>query len=767
MATSDSNASALEPTRECPPSPHPMQRPPPTRMIVSHLTQNVTNIHNNSTPVPQGDILRLSDHACTEAYENKSDQFDELKCYPGTRKVLLDRLDTWLSAPLNNRRAIMWLDGPMGSGKSAAARSIAERMSLKDRLLGMFIFRRGEGGRGNATQFVTTLAYQMVSSIPGIRPLVAQQIALDPSIFRQSISHQLDVLVIEPLRRLRQTSGIDVTSLANVIIVDGLDECDDEKEGRENIQTSILNMLYRLTLNAEILPFAILVASRPEIHLKSWFRQNAHDNVTCRTTLDSSYKPHEDIQFFVTQSFLKLQETHPLRHHLPPSWPLEPEECHLTTKPTEDDIAKCKVVKDIVTWSSGQFIFPAVSMKFIASPRYLPHQRLEYIMQPTSYDTTDPNNPNTIVDNLYHQVLGATSDHEVTLKVLIYNSLGIHRRDLPLMRVLSVLQLSSAEFDHCIEQLESLASCGSTSHSFLRFYHTSLQIFLQDEKQSKQWCIQHPQRILDVATQASKLFREETYAGAQYSYLRIFIKALERVPVSMRSKPQNGNITEYNIFKQCVIQFCDFSSSPYHNPIMRFLTQMPLIVLLQTTFHGLRSIVLHSNDPDFSRINGKSPFNFHRYLQNIATLIKPDLDCHLSSPRAFAQFMLCLCDRPLSRISLPGGIHGARYNHNLRQIWDIGSEDDTCPALCLRETLSLFSIPSWDFLEESLLIIIGALGQPGFMSLPYFQIKLSTIHMLHFQIKVKAKIHIPQLGMRTQEAKASSLIEQYVLHYLK
>ncbi|PPQ75584.1 hypothetical protein CVT24_010863 [Panaeolus cyanescens] len=404
MATSDSNASALEPTREYPPSPHPMQRPPPTRMIVSHLTQNVTNIVNNPTPAPQGDISRLSDHACTEAYENKSDEFDELKCYPGTRKVLLDRLDTWLSAPLNNRRAIMWLDGPMGSGKSAAARSIAERMSLKDRLLGMFIFRKGEAGRGNATQFVTTLAYQMAFSIPHIRPLIAQQIVHDPSIFRQSISRQLDVLIIEPLRQLRNNPDLDITSLANVIIVDGLDECDDEKEGQENIQTSILNMLYRLTLNAEILPFAILVASRPEIHLKSWFRQKAHDNVTSCITLDSSYKPDEDIRFFVTQSFLKLRESHPLRHHLPPRWPLEPEEHDLAMEPTADDIGACARVEHIVRLSSGQFIFPSVSMKFIASPRNQPHQRLQCIMQRKSYDTADPSTPNAILDNLYCQL---------------------------------------------------------------------------------------------------------------------------------------------------------------------------------------------------------------------------------------------------------------------------------------------------------------------------------------------------------------------------
>ncbi|PPQ70937.1 hypothetical protein CVT24_009965 [Panaeolus cyanescens] len=532
MATSNS----LEANREFAANPNPTQKLPSNKTIVSQMNVTHVNIQNtNIDPVAERDLTRLLDHTCVAAYEN-SDTYDSLKCYPGTREVLLDRLDTWMNTPLEERTAFMWLDGPMGSGKSAAARSIAERMSLKNRLLGMYIFRRGEGGRGNSSQFVTTLAYQMAFSIPAIRPLIASQILHDPSILQQSISRQLDVLVIEPLRQLHKNSDHDVKSLANVIIVDGLDECGDDTDldGRQGEQLRLLDLLYRLTLYSDILPFAIFVASRPEIHLKSWFRMEAHSGATYRTTLDSTYKPNDDIRFFVTQSFLKLRESHPLRHHLPPSWPLQPgeEEHQLSTKPTADNICVCKVVEDIVRTSSGQFILPSVVMKFIASPRYQPHQRLEHIMRRND-NNTDPNTPEAILDNLYHQVLDATADHEVTLKVLMYscwNPFGEIRlpRAIPLLRILSALQISKAEFDHCIEQLESLATCTFRSESFLHFHHTSLFGFLRERKRSKQWCVLDSPRLLRVADQALKLFKEEHFEANGYAPWREFAPITKR-----------------------------------------------------------------------------------------------------------------------------------------------------------------------------------------------------------------------------------------------
>ncbi|KAF9035838.1 hypothetical protein BJ165DRAFT_1329979, partial [Panaeolus papilionaceus] len=290
------------------------------------------------------------------AYDN-SDQVDQMKCYPGTRTLLLERLENWLSVPGNARRLLTWLDGPMGSGKTAVARTMAERVSANNKLVGSFIFRRGQPGRNDAMRFVATLAYQMALSIPLVRPHIENQLNHDPSILQQSLSRQLDLLILEPLRKMRsQHPDIDPKTLPNLIIVDGLDECGaDMESGREEMQTRVLDLLHRLALSQDVLPFAVLIHSRPEKHIKNWFCLESHKNMTNRLTLDASYRPEDDIRFFVTQSFLAILDDHPSRDLLPPGWPY---------KVRDSDGVTWKPIETLVERSSGQFIYAAVAMKF-------------------------------------------------------------------------------------------------------------------------------------------------------------------------------------------------------------------------------------------------------------------------------------------------------------------------------------------------------------------------------------------------------------------
>ncbi|KAF9034010.1 hypothetical protein BJ165DRAFT_1396223, partial [Panaeolus papilionaceus] len=330
----------------------PQVLPAGNRILINQPTYNVQQITNSNDPA----FRLLSDHICVAAYDN-SDQVDQTKCYPGTRTLLLERLENWLSVPGNARRLLTWLDGPMGSGKTAVASTMAERVSANKKLLGTFIFRRGQPGRSDATRFVTTLAYQMALSIPLVRPHIEDQLNHDPSILQQSLSRQLDLLILEPLRKMRsQHPGIDPTTHANLIIVDGLDECGaDQESGREEMQTRVLDLLHRLALSQDVLPFAILIHSRPEKHIKNWFSLQSHEKMTNRLTLDASYKPDDDIRLFVTQSFLKILDVHPSRDLLPTGWPFEI---------TNSAGYPMEAIETMVRRSSGQFIYAAVAMKF-------------------------------------------------------------------------------------------------------------------------------------------------------------------------------------------------------------------------------------------------------------------------------------------------------------------------------------------------------------------------------------------------------------------
>ena len=65
-------------------------------------------------------------------------------CLPGTREVLLDRIYEWGDS--RDDRAVFWLHGPAGSGKTSIAMTVAEKYAKKNRLVGSFFFsRRSEG----------------------------------------------------------------------------------------------------------------------------------------------------------------------------------------------------------------------------------------------------------------------------------------------------------------------------------------------------------------------------------------------------------------------------------------------------------------------------------------------------------------------------------------------------------------------------------------------------------------------------------------------
>ncbi|PPQ70936.1 hypothetical protein CVT24_009964 [Panaeolus cyanescens] len=419
----------------------PMQAQRPNKLVVTgNIVQNVTNIQNDSSATLRGKTFKLfdglnatdimprpmlafkllHDHISVGAYDN-SDEYDDMKCFPGTRTALLEYLESWALAPANERRPMIWLDGPMGGGKTAIARSIDDCVSGQNKLLGTFIFRKGEPTRNNTSRFITTLAYQMALSIPLTRPYIEQRIIHDPSIFQHSLSRQLDALILAPLQHLRtQCTDLDPTALPNVLIVDGLDECGGdihEEAGRKEGQIDVLGFLHRLVQRSDLLPFAILVFSRPERQIKNWFTMEQHASITSRVTLEvlerSSYA---DIELFVKQSFLKILTTHPSRKNLPRNWPLDTSDLDLN--PHEHPDKPWPVVEKIVKRASGQFIYPSIVMKYVASPYHEPNHRLKEILESSSpYSShSSSDSPNAILDGLYRQLLDS-SDVEVTWKI--------------------------------------------------------------------------------------------------------------------------------------------------------------------------------------------------------------------------------------------------------------------------------------------------------------------------------------------------------------
>jgi hypothetical protein len=181
-------------------------------------------------------------------------------CLPNTRTELLDHIRGW--ADDKNGKPIFWLNGAAGTGKSTIARTVARAFADRQQLGASFFFKRGEGDRGNATRFFTTIATQLACRISGLESGIKKAIEADPAISEKTLKDQFEKLILDLL--------LDIAHLlATVlfIVIDALDECQPD----DNIRV-ILQLLSR-TRDLKSVLLRIFVISRPELHIRLGFKR--------------------------------------------------------------------------------------------------------------------------------------------------------------------------------------------------------------------------------------------------------------------------------------------------------------------------------------------------------------------------------------------------------------------------------------------------------------------------------------------------------------
>ncbi|KAF2262389.1 hypothetical protein CC78DRAFT_320356 [Lojkania enalia] len=182
------------------------------------------------------------------------------RCLHNTRVELLDQIIRWTKD--HNGKPIFWLNGMAGTGKSTIARTVAQ-LSANQQLLGAsFFFKRGEGERGNATRFFTTIATELMIRVPEIRPHIRWAIDDDPGIYQKALKDQFEKLLFQPLSKVVLLQPLEL-----VVVVDALDECERDDDIR-----AILQLLSRAK-GLKPVSLRIFVTSRPELHVRLGFKQ--------------------------------------------------------------------------------------------------------------------------------------------------------------------------------------------------------------------------------------------------------------------------------------------------------------------------------------------------------------------------------------------------------------------------------------------------------------------------------------------------------------
>ena len=440
--------------------------------------------------VEGSDILHRA--TATNAFHNSYERFDPPKCHPNTRTAVLEKIMKWIKWEEDLDAFIMWVYGPAGAGKSAIAQTIADMCEEEMIILASFFFSKNDASRSTAKPLIATIAYQIILNLPSVRDAILGAIERDPLIFSKSLTVQVKSLILAPLQPLAEAGYFNDPTSRRIVIIDGLDECSDPK-----VQRNILDVLANARQQYQ-LPLIFLIASRPEQHISLAFNAGLLPSITTRLALDESYLPDDDIQLFLTDKFQEIKSSHPLRAYISPQWPLP------------------NVLGQLVSKSSGQFIYASTVIKYISSIRHKPMDRLDVALgiRPPQREL-----PFAELDALYSHILASVEDVERVLEIL--SVILFFHPHLQIQSLLEIEEILSWQHGDAALYLGDLSAIVNIEWDTIRVLHASFTDFLVDPTRSTEFWINPRARHTVFARQCLQSFHLD--GKEDYSFHNSFI----------------------------------------------------------------------------------------------------------------------------------------------------------------------------------------------------------------------------------------------------
>ncbi|KAF4612925.1 hypothetical protein D9613_010728 [Agrocybe pediades] len=550
--------------------------PVPSQLNLSHSIVNGGTFtqHNYIRGGVRPGYARLLENVATAALHDSVHVVDPPKCYPNTRVAIIQTATDWTLGTNNelSGKPILWMKGGAGAGKSAIARSVAERCSDEGLLLGTFFFGAADPTRNHVKSLVATLSYQISIILPEFRDMVTSFIEDDMLIFDRSIRTQFSTLIIRPLSMVLANRPAASTVTPRLVIIDGLDECSSTES-----QQDLLFALQEVTNTTTHIQF--LICSRPESHLNSAFSL-PHMVATLRNIFldNEDYTAAEDIRVYLEGKFKQIKEGHVFNHTLPDPWPTP------------------EMVHTLVDKSSGQFIYAATVIRYVNSPRHRPDQRLNAIfkLQPPFKDL-----PFTELDALYRLIISKAEDLPTVLDILAFPALYNY---YPLIDIKAILELDSLYSVWVL--LADLCSIVTISNGNVLFLHKSLTDFLAE-----------PQRAGDLYQDLSR---------AQLSHVARMISFFSTHSVSERKDHFSNSWLQMGPFDQVLQKLenpdnmkADYVSQDIIFALLQFGTSGFFIPLLTCNYTDCQNQTssMGSNDKNFIG----SYFRYLYYIKDVSS----------------------------------------------------------------------------------------------------------------------------------------------------
>ncbi|KAJ7678082.1 hypothetical protein DFH06DRAFT_565811 [Mycena polygramma] len=434
---------------------------------------NVSGNMNNIQRQGESGFHILHRAIAGDAFHDAAERRPQPSCHPETRTEMLEDLYRWS----NLGSSILWLYGPAGAGKSAIAQSFCQRLAAEGRLGASFFFKRGHSSRGSGKRMFSTIAYQLVLCLPGLKQIISQIVEDDPSILDRALSTQLQKLIIEPCQRIVQSRPL-------AVVIDGLDECEDQ-----SIQREILILLGK-AISEHPLPFQLFIASRPEPHIHEIFSRGALKDISRPLNIQQSFL---DVHTYLKDQLARVQREHcETMAMVPGPWP------------------SASIIEKLTDNSSGYFVYAATVVRFIDDRDFRPTERLDVIMGIRGVASEAPF---AALDDLYIQILSSVpaSKHSQLLEILTviaakFNLSGLHIEQL--------LELQPGDVGLILRQLHSILNV-QHAHMRITVHHASFLDFLDDSTRSGAFHIGDFQRM-NLASHILKAFSLDVDPSADH-----------------------------------------------------------------------------------------------------------------------------------------------------------------------------------------------------------------------------------------------------------
>ncbi|KAF7369413.1 AAA-16 domain-containing protein [Mycena venus] len=498
-------------------------RPPAESTSTNTFTSvagNVTQFHVTSYGESGLDILYR--FIAMGAAHDSGERFAEPACHPGTRVAVLEQLGAW-AHDTRPESSILWLHGSAGMGKSAIAQMFAGNCKNSGRLGASFFFKRGDPERGSWHRLFSTIAYQLAHSVPGFLLRVQHAVEANKLVISQAKELQFQQLIVETLQRA------PVPEMLPILILDGLDECEDPK-----IQQDILRLLIN-AIHRHQLPIRILIVSRPEPHIRGIIETNATFEICRLVELFADETAYGDIRKYLCDEFSRIQAEYfadglVLGDRWPGSEALE----HLVQK------------------SSGIFIYAATVIRFVGDlySGSHPQERLNSVLN-LDPESTAP------LDDLYTQILSVVKHNDQQLRILHViwqrvSSLSFLRADPEEIDLLLDLRRGTSRL--ALRCLHSLLMVPPIRTRFgmrpeIKMFHASFTDFLGDPRRSKGWCVSLPRLHSDFLHCMIRLLSSPPSTNRARAFYSEIVQGLSKILCNVTPCDQLLDLLRNTVFQ--------------------------------------------------------------------------------------------------------------------------------------------------------------------------------------------------------------------------